>query len=91
MTLKQFFERLPKDGWSIECLTCIRRHGFTCPVCASANRRGVAWWLSYTTIGISCNVAGRIARAADGGDFISPTERRIRRLLLAHCGLNEPT
>lgn len=93
VSLRQFFERLPKDGWWPLDFGRIR-HGkhWQCPVCV-ANGNSIhrlAWHKAAAEMGLSTELASRIASAADGM-CRTPTEERIRRLLLKHCGLTEPT
>lgn len=87
MKLREFFERLPKDGWEFT------QHGIRddqgrCPVCAACGVWFVAYIPAAKESGLPIRLAERIAYAADG-QLRTPSDARIRRLLLKHCGLTE--
>lgn len=98
MTLDQFFERLPKDGWGI-CgggILLRRKRDFACPVVAVCRKVHP----EYTTddeehlgagarLGLRESVCLNIACAADNELDDKPSLKRLRRRLLAHCGLTE--
>jgi hypothetical protein len=100
MTLKEFFAKLPQDGWRVTVMGHLRRpadfdwHALKimscCPVTSVCNTPYTTsnYDFAAVSLGLPMAIANRIARAADneGG---SPTELRLRRLLLAHCGLTE--
>lgn len=95
MTLKQFFAKLPKDGWTLSGYygDRIRRDDY-CPICAVLGDPTcrVSWPEAARDLGLPITIGRRIANAADNDSphMITPTEYRIRRLLVAHCNLTEP-
>lgn len=102
MGLKEFFQRLPKDGWRIEDGGRIRRGGklgsdaCECPLTATSPCGGGTdfYCLAGRRLGLNGRTTFAIAYAADGpnGGMYrwTPTRGRIRRLLLSHCNLSEP-
>jgi hypothetical protein len=100
MTLRKFMERLPRDGWSLVSKgdgrhwirQCDRRPYSCCPLTAAFNPLKATAWGAELAMehGMSERTAGAIMNAADDWPHMSPTERRIRRLLLKHCNLTEP-
>lgn len=98
MTLKQFFQRLPKDGWWLSDSGEIRRGNdgdlddirCQCPV-SSLGDLPTCFYLDVAEAeGMSRRMAELIAVVADG-EAVSPPEERLYKRLLAHCGLSEPT
>jgi hypothetical protein len=91
MTLREFFKQLPRDGWELQG-QLIRRGDWPwcmCPVSSLLNEATCMAGEVAFELGMSLEFTCRIARAAD--EPSTPTEHRIRRLLLAHCGLTEPS
>jgi hypothetical protein len=93
MRLKEFFERLPMDGWELQDDKLIRRKQTAqCPVCAANGNP--AWTSAFIAasneMGLGLPLASAIAEAADAWELSRPTIARIRRLLLKHCNLTEP-
>lgn len=95
MTLKQFFERLPKDGWWMTSDGLIRRgadrilpNRCECPITSIRGREALFFLREGNRLGMDYDLVCRIAEAADN-ETHTPTLRRIRRLLLNHCGLAE--
>lgn len=96
MRLKEFFQRLPKDGWEfLVGDTIIRNYSrgkCECPITASCDTPRADHWVAVAAqeLGLSRDLSSRIIDAADGKTLWRPTIRRIRRLLLSHCNLSEP-
>lgn len=99
MTLKEFFNRLPTDGWFLFSGILWRRindndacDGWDCPITAALSPRSGRGSMKKvaTAHQLDFSLTWAIAHAADNS-CRTPTERRIRRLLLKHCGLTEPT
>lgn len=92
MTLDQFFEKLPRDGWRLdldEGPAYIVREGaeLTCPICYIAGRQGwSAVHEAADAIGLNYIDRVEIIRAADGRKNCDPA---LRARLLEHCGLTE--
>lgn len=97
MTLDEFFERLPRDGWGL--WGCgIRRlspDGLEeqCPVtaaCCSGVFSVGDYLLAAEPAGLPAGLAEEIAAAADRQlSACPPEQKRIRLRLLEHCGLRE--
>jgi hypothetical protein len=86
MTLDEFFEKLPRDGWAITPIGTIRR-GLECPIIAVADDDYTCdqWPSAADSIGLEFDDSHEIACASDG-DECDPA---LRARLLAHCGLTE--
>ena len=99
MTIDEFFDVLPRDGWEL-CGNLIRRFGCDCcdcPLTAAAATKG---WnppnpredrtrqiqSAGESLQLSLSTITAIASSADTGRFSHPA---IRARLLDHCGLTE--
>jgi hypothetical protein len=99
MTLKEFFQRLPKDGWWLGGEGEIRRGNdgemddsrCQCPISSLKDLPTVDYLRVRREFGIDVDLSAAILAAADNdADPWTPTSGRIRRALLKHCGLTEP-
>ncbi len=98
MTLREFFARLPKDGWWISCEGEIRRGNdgiqddgvCQCPVSSIGGLPTIYYLDVADAEGISRRMADMIAAAADDEPTIIPSMRRLRERLLSHCNLSSP-
>jgi len=95
MRLREFFERLPKDGWWLSDKDEIRRgaHGdmeCQCPISSIDDSP----WYDFESVaeehGINERLTNWIIAAAEDLNIDDLSCRWLRRLLLAHCGLSEP-
>lgn len=87
MTLDEFFERLPRDGWAIGPVDCISRSqdGVTCPIYAACGEIGFADPIRKgMNLGLSAADATRLVHAVDALYDYDPA---LRARLLAHCQL----
>ncbi len=84
MTIDQFFEKLPRDGWEIR--NGVIRRGLCCPVTAAheAQFSACGWPDAAEELGLEYPVAQDIVAAADDEDA---RLRPLRARLLDHCGL----
>ena len=93
MNLKQFFAKLPKDGWYLDKDGLISRelpNGLrACPISSLGNPpRSCGQFLTAAAeIGLSRHLAVSIACAADGNRRRNPNIAELRQRLLTHCGL----
>ena len=97
MTLDEFFERLPKDGWWMSNEGAIRRGNngqwdesvCECPVSSILGKPTNQYMSVATSAGISRPMAANIATAADGDFWADEKMDELRARLVAHCGLKE--
>jgi len=89
MTLDEFFEKLPHDGWELTAGGLIRFEVEICPVCRVCNEEfgtnfDSRWITAGKRLGMFRHVADAIQLAADGWPDHDPS---LRARLLSHCGL----
>ncbi len=95
MTIDDFFEKLPKDGWQLQSNCWIRRHESPikceCPVSSLAGLSDHQWRTAAALLGLTRTDASDLVDAADR--FESSRYplygKPLRARLLAHCGLTE--
>lgn len=96
MTIEEFFEKLPRDGWKLDGHYIVRHRrigGYNvCPIASLARLRMTSgkWQEAAIEIGLSRGVAKDIITAADYGNaHLSKKHQKLRARLLEHCGLVE--
>lgn len=92
LTLDQFFERLPRTGWTLKQNRFIRNtKGDACPInCVAGVEGSGSFAYEGMMLGLSREDVGAIVGAADVRDIYLDEELKpLRARLLAHCGLTE--